>query len=68
MNRLLHIIAMTQIRSEAHPGALYYQRKRAEGQSHRAAMRCLKRQLATVIYYRLRAQKDADRGVVPMAA
>jgi transposase len=68
LNRLLHIIAMTQIRSEAHPGALYYQRKRAEGKSHRAAMRCLKRQLATVIYYRLRAQKDADRGVVPMAA
>ncbi len=30
-------------------------RKRAEGKTHLAAMRCLKRILATVVYYRLRA-------------
>jgi hypothetical protein len=29
-------------------------RKRAEGKTHRAALRALKRQLATIVYYRLR--------------
>ena len=55
LNRLLHVIAMTQVRTPSHPGRRYYERKRSEGKTHRAAMRCLKRQLATVIYYRLRA-------------
>lgn len=55
MNRLLHVIAMTQVRTPAHPGRLYYERKRSEGKAHRAALRCLKRQLATVVYYRLLA-------------
>ena len=53
MNRLLHIIAMAQVRAAAHPGRRYYDRKRAEGKTHLAAMRCLKRQLATIVYYRL---------------
>jgi len=53
LNRLLHIIAMAQVCAKAHPGRHYYQRKRTEGKTHRAAMRCLKRQLATVVYYRL---------------
>jgi transposase len=55
LNRLLHNIALTQLRSPTQPGRIYYDRKRAEGKSHRAAMRSLKRQLATVVYYRLRA-------------
>lgn len=59
LNRLLHVIAMTQLRCAEHPGSRYYQRKRAEGKTHRAAMRCLKRQLATVVYYRLRADFKA---------
>lgn len=55
LNRLLHVVAMSQVRCADHPGRRYYERKRAEGKSHLAAMRCLKRQLATVVYYRLRA-------------
>ena len=55
LNRLLHVIAMTQVRTASHPGRLYYERKRAEGKAHRPALRCLKRQLATVVYYRLLA-------------
>lgn len=55
LNRLLHVVAMSQVRRADHPGQRYYDRKRAEGKTHLAAMRCLKRQLATVIYYRLRA-------------
>ena len=54
LNRCLHVIAMTQIRLPDHPGHVYYDRKRAEGKSHRAALRALKRQLATITYYRLR--------------
>lgn len=60
LNRLLHNIALTQLRSPEQPGRIYYDRKRAEGKSNRAAMRALKRHLATVVFYRLRAsQPDA---------
>jgi transposase len=55
MNRLLHVVAMAQVMAAAHAGREYYERKRAEGKTHLAAMRCLKRQLATVVYYRLKA-------------
>ena len=54
LNRLLHVVATMQIRNEGHPGRKYYDRKRSEGKSARAAVRSLKRQLATVVYYRLR--------------
>jgi hypothetical protein len=33
----------------------YYERKRAEGKTNLAALRCLKRVLAGIVYYRLRA-------------
>jgi transposase len=54
LNRLLHVAAMSQVRRSCHPGRQYYDRKRAEGKTHLGAMRCLKRTLATVIFYRLR--------------
>lgn len=60
LNRLLHHIALTQLRAAEHAGRKYYDKKRAEGKSHRAAMRSLKRQLATVVYYRLRASQPAE--------
>jgi transposase len=55
LNRLLHVIAVAQVATKQHHGRLYYERKRAEGKTHPSAMRCLKRQLATVVYYRLSA-------------
>jgi transposase len=55
LNRCLHIIALVQVRTSQHAGRAYYQRKRAEGKTHRQAMRSLKRQLATVVFYRLSA-------------
>lgn len=55
LNRLLHVAAMSQVRCAGHAGRNYYDRKRAEGKSHLAAMRCLKRTLATIVFYRLRA-------------
>src|SRR5581483_5687735 len=58
LNRLLHVIAMVQKRTPNHPGQTYYARKRAEGKTHRAAMRSHKRQLATVVFYRLRPLRE----------
>lgn len=58
LNRLLHVIALVQKRTPNHPGQLYYARKRAEGKTHRAAMRSHKRQLATVVFYRLRPLRE----------
>jgi len=55
LNRLLHVVAIAQVATKQHPGRQYYERKRGEGKTHPAAMRCLKRQLATVVYYRLSA-------------
>jgi transposase len=54
LNRLLHIVALSQTRKDGHPGAIYYKRKRTEGHTHREALRALKRRLATVVYYRLK--------------
>ena len=54
LNRLLHVIATVQLRAAAHPGRIYYDRKRSEGKTGRTALRALKRTLATIVYYRLR--------------
>jgi len=54
LNRCLHIIAITQIRSQGHAGRAYYDRKRSEGKAHRSALRALKRQLATIVFLRLK--------------
>lgn len=53
LNRCLHTIATTQLRDATHSGRAYYDRKRSEGMSHLAALRSLKRQLATVVYHKL---------------
>jgi len=58
LNRLLHVIAIAQVATKDHAGRLYYDRKRGEGKTHPSAMRCLKRQLATVGYYRLTAVQN----------
>jgi len=62
LNRLLHVVALAQIARQDHRGRQYYDRKRAEGKTHPAAMRCLKRQLATVVYYRLVATQERLAG------
>ncbi|MGY2058155.1 transposase [Nocardia gipuzkoensis] len=49
LNYALHVIAITQIRRDT-AGRAYYQRKRAAGKGHKEALRCLKRQLADVVY------------------
>lgn len=70
LNRLLHVAAMSQVRCASHAGRQYYDRKRTEGKTHLAAMRCLKRTLATVVFYRLRAVDAllSDENSAPVAA
>ncbi len=64
LNRLLHVIAVTQISHRESTGRSYYERKMSEGKTPRAALRSLKRRLATVVYYRLREDLNTmERGV-----
>jgi transposase len=58
LNRALHVVALTQIRTAGHVGRNYYERKRGEGKTHRGAIRALKRQLATVMFLRLRMARQ----------
>jgi transposase len=49
LNRALHVVALVQ--SRCHPPAkAYVARKLAEGKSRRDAIRCLKRQLARIVF------------------
>jgi transposase len=54
VNAALYRIAITQARYYA-PACAYLERKRAEGKSRREALRCLKRQLARVVFNTLKA-------------
>jgi transposase len=67
LNRCLHNIANVQMRTEGHPGKAYYDRKRAEGKTHREALRCLKRKLANVVFRIMRAA-EARRQLLERAA
>jgi transposase len=58
LNRALFIVAFTQAREHA-PARAYLKRKRLEGKSWKEAMRCLKRQLADVVYRAMLADSDA---------
>jgi transposase len=54
LNRLLHVIALVQTRTDDHPGRIYYEKKIGEGKTRRSAIRSLKRHLATVVFFRLK--------------
>ncbi len=58
LNRALHIVALVQRRCEPRAQA-YYEKKRAEGKTGRAAMRCLKRRLVDVLFRRLQPTASA---------
>jgi transposase len=55
LNHAVHMAAITQIRHKHSDGRAYYQRKLAEGKTHKEALRCLKRRISDAIYARLRA-------------
>lgn len=53
LNRAVHTIALTQIRTNGSLGRTYYEKKQAEGKSNKEALRCLKRRLLRVVYQAL---------------
>jgi transposase len=58
INRVLHIMAINQLRSDTE-GRRYFRRKVAAGKTKMEAMRCLKRRLSDIVYTQMRA--DARR-------
>ena len=58
LNRVFHMIALSQLRHEPLAQA-YYAKKRAEGKTARSALRCLKRRLVDVVYRLLPTSKPA---------
>jgi transposase len=59
LNHAVHMAAITQIRYRHSDGRAYYDRKLAEGKTHKQALRCLKRRISNAIFARLQA--DARR-------
>src|SRR5262245_17813089 len=55
----IHMAAITQIRHKHSQGRAYYDKKLAEGKTHKEALRCLKRRISDAIYAALAA--DARR-------
>lgn len=62
LNRMLYVIALSQIRADTQ-GRVYYLRKRAEGKSSAEAIRCLKRRLSDVVYRALLVDAAAGNGL-----
>ena len=59
LNHVIHIAAVAQVRHRHSPGRAFYDRKRTEGMTSRAAIRALKRRISNAIYRHLVA--DAAR-------
>jgi transposase len=67
INHAIHMAAITQIRHRHSKGRAYYDKKLAEGKTHKEALRCLKRQISDAIFARLQAdaRKVAARATGP---
>jgi hypothetical protein len=63
INHAIHMAAITQIRHSHSGGRAYYDKKVAEGKTHKEALRCLKRQISNAIYACLQA--DARQAAEP---
>jgi transposase len=50
LNCALHLVAVTQVRMPLSIGRCYYDRKIAEGKTHKEAMRCLKRRISSHVW------------------
>ena len=55
INHAIHMAAITQIRHRHSDGRAYYDRKIAEGKTHKEALRCLKRRISDAVFARLQA-------------
>ena len=59
--------AVTQIRHRHSDGRTYYDKKAAEGKTHKEALRCLKRRISDAIFGCLRADARRAAGAPPIA-
>lgn len=50
INRVLHVMAIVQLRTRTTEGRAYYDRKKAGGKTSMEALRCLKRRLSDLVY------------------
>ena len=66
VNHAIHMAAITQIRHAHSDGRPYFDRKLAEGKTHKEALRCLKRRISDTLYAGLRA--DARQAADSMQA
>jgi transposase len=68
LNRVLHIMAVVQLRRDTE-GRAYYRRKLAAGKTPMEAMRCLKRRLSDLVYKQMtddaRARAQGEGGTSP---
>src|ERR1700683_5067647 len=55
INHAIHMAAITQIRHKHNDGRAYYDKKLAEGKTHKEALRSLKRKISDAIFARLQA-------------
>jgi transposase len=55
VNHAIHMAAITQIRHKHSDGRAYYDKKIAEGKTHKEALRSLKRRISDAIFSRLLA-------------
>ena len=55
INHAIHMAAIIQIGDKHSPGRTYYDKKIAEGRTHKDALRSLKRRISDTIYARLQA-------------
>jgi transposase len=62
INRVLHIMAIVQLRHDT-DGRAYYRRKIAAGKTSMEAMRCLKRRLSDAVYRQMLADAAAANAV-----
>jgi transposase len=67
LNAALHRIAITQIRLDG-LGRIYYQRRRAQGDTTMEALRALKRRLARIVFNLLRPTDQTAAATLPQAA
>ena len=68
INHAIHMAAITQMRHKHSDGRAYYDKKLAEGKTHKEALRSLKRRISDAVYARLQAdahQAAATRGNGP---
>ena len=67
ITRVLHIMAIVQLRSDTE-GRDYYRRKRAAGKTSKEALRALKRKLSDLVYRQLLADQKQLRSTAAAAA